>query len=121
MVRLLTAVCALLAIPAFVSGADAASVAQNLAITVTASQAPSAVSFAPPGPVNVPDNSAAGAIVSAVQVTASDGRPFGGNLAITSQSTAGMVTLDHTNLPANIVVAKITSADDGAETVTVQA
>lgn len=122
MKRLLTTVCALVAIPTI--AASAASVTQNLAIKVTpvVTQVPTAVSFSPAGPVNVVDNSPSGTFVSAVQVTTSDGQPCNGcAVSITSQSTAGMVALSSGALPSNVVVSSINNADDGPESVTVQA
>jgi hypothetical protein len=99
----------------------AATVSQNVAIRVTAVQTPAQVSFSPAGPVSVADSAAAGATISAVQVTTSDGQPFGGIVAIVSQSAAGMVSLSNSSLPSDVQVANINSADDGPESVTVQA
>jgi hypothetical protein len=106
-----------------VASQSGSSVSKNLAITVTqgAVQTPTSVSFSPPGPVNVNDNAAAGTVLSGAQVATSDGQPFVGTVSITSQSASGMAALSSANLPSNIQVASINSADDGSQTVTVQA
>lgn len=127
--RIICALCAALVLPAFatisndlqiqvVTDATAATtVTQNLAIKVTSPQTPTAVSFSPAGPVTVVDNSPQGTVISAVQVTTSDGAAFAGTLAITAQTTAGVFALSG----SNVVVGNINSADDGMESVTVQA
>lgn len=101
--------------------AKAATVSRSLAIQVMAAQAPTAVSFAPAGPAAVSDTAAAGTVVAGVLVTTNDGQPFVGNLAITSASVPGMVSLSATKIPANIVVSSVTPSNDGAQSVTVSA
>jgi hypothetical protein len=117
--RFLISACVGLAVPAF--AASAASITQNLAIKVTAPQAPTAVSFSPAGPVNVSDTASPGTLIADIQITTTDGQAFGGTVSISSQSVSGMVSLSSSSLPSKVRVVNINSANDGPETVTVQA
>jgi len=108
-------------LPVSVTRATAASVSQNLAVQVTVVQAPTAVSFAPAGPLNVSDTAAPGTVLRGVQVSTNDGQPFAGSLSITSQSATGMVSLSALSIPSNVQVATINTGDDGPQSVTVAA
>src|SRR4051812_22023810 len=108
-------------LPISLTSAHAATVSQDLAIQVTAAQAPTAVFFAPPGPVNVSDTAAPGTVVAAVQVPTNDGQPFTGSLSITSQSSTGMVSLSAPSIPSNVQIASVTPGHDGPQSVTVAA
>jgi hypothetical protein len=132
MKRTFAAVFASLAIPALaemifaslpvgVTPANAATASQNLAIEVTLGQAPTAVTFAPPGPVNVSDTAEPRTAVAAVQVATNDGQPFTGSLLISFQNATGMVGLSATSIPSNVQIASVNAGDDGPQCVTVAA
>src|SRR5260370_37824549 len=99
--------------------AHAASVTQNLAIQITAtqSQSPTAVSFSPSGSGNVSDSASPGTVIAAGQVATKDGQPFAGTVTISAQSASGMVALSSTTLPSNLQVASISSAAHVPQTV----
>jgi len=84
-------------------------------------QTPVAVSFNPTT-ARVSDAAAAGTVLAAVLVQTSDGTAFmGSGLSISAQTAAGLASLSSPSLPSNVQVASVAAADDGQQSVTVQA
>jgi hypothetical protein len=88
---------------------------------VSTTQTPVSVQFNP-STATVSDAASQGTVLAAVLVQTSDGNAFAGSgLSITTQTAPGMASLTSTSIPSNVQVASISSADDGQQSVTVQA